>query len=280
MRLNGGHRGSPSKSERDVSKGTKSERPGRKGKGPRVARKAKPKAKKKGPSRRGDTRKARKRAKGLIDPNVGVATTDPLRLQILAVAIQQPVSASEFAREVGIALNVASYHFGVLRDHGFLDLVEEVKVRGSTKYMYRATKSAFISDANWGEVADALRPGVAGTILQDFNGRVGQAIEAGSLFARDDACLYWAPRNLDETAWLEQVKMIQWCIEESERLEVETLDRRAKGESSGSFCATFAIAGFPSPAPEEVRNAKKKSRRSKRKAPKGKVKGPVKGKRA
>lgn len=253
----------PGESERDVSKGAKSGRSERKG----SKATAKPEAKRS--SRRGDTRKARQRAEGLIDPSVGIATTDPLRLQILAIAIQQPVSASEFAREVGIALNVASYHFGVLRDHDFLELIEEVKVRGSTKYMYRATKSAFISDANWGEVADVLRPGVAGTILQDFNGRVGQAIETGTLFARDDACLYWAPRNLDEAAWAEQVKMIQWCIEESERLEAESLARRAKGESSGSFGATFAIAGFPSPSPDEVKNAKGKSRH---KAPKSKAK--------
>lgn len=216
-------------------------------------RKDRGKAKPKGRSRRGDTHRARKRAEGLIDPNVGVVARDALRVQILSIAIQRPISPSEFAREANIALNVASYHFKVLREHGFLELSEEVKVRGSTKHMYIATKSGFISDADWGQVAAALRPGVAGQILQDFIGRVTQAIETGTLLARDDACLFWAPRDLDEIAYSEQVKMIAWCIEESKRLEVETVERRANGGSDGSFPVTFAIASFPSPTHEEVR---------------------------
>lgn len=243
-------------------------------------KKAKSQSKRKRRSRRGDTKKARERAAGLIDPNVSVVVKDELRIQILSVAIQRLYAPSEFARDADIALNVASYHFKVLKDHGILELVETVRVKGTLKHMYRATKSGFISDADWGEVANALRPGVAGAILQDFNGRVTQAIETGTLFSRVDACIYWAPRDLDEIAYLEQVKMIAWCIEESKRLEVETVERRCNGESEGSFHTTFAIAGFPSPTHEEVKakEREKKKGKRKRKAPQGKVK--AKGKKA
>jgi len=234
----------------------------------------KPKAKKKAASRRGDTRRARERAGGLIDPNVGVVAKDPLRVQILSIAIQRPISPSEFAKEAAIALNVASYQFKVLRDHGFLEIVDEIKVRGSTKHMHKATKSGFISDADWGQVRDMLRPGVAGAILQDFNGRVSQAIETGTLFERDDACLFWAPRCLDETAYQEQVKMIAWCVEESQRLEVETIKRRANGEGDDGMHVTFGIAGFLSPTSKQVRDAEgktgRKSRREKSSQGKGK----------
>lgn len=204
------------------------------------------------------TDKARKQAEGLIEPNVGIVAKDPLRVQILSIAISRAIAASEFAREVDIPLNVASYHFKVLRKAGFLELVKKEKVRGSVKRYYRATKSGFISDADWGEVKDALRPGVAGAILQDFNGRVAQAIDTRTLFNKDDACLFWAPRYLDERAWKEQVKMIAWAIEESERLELETVERRANGESSDDDCmhVTFAIAGFPSPNADQVKRGK------------------------
>ena len=254
-----------------------------------VKAKPKPKLKRKRPSHRGTTRKARKRATGLIDPSLHVVVKDELRIQILAIAIQRPISPREFADEANIALNVASYHFRVLREHGFLEIVEEVKVRGAIRHMHIATKSGFISDADWGEVAQTLRPGVAGAILQDFNNRVTQAIETGHIFTRDDACLYWAPRDLDEIAYLEQVKMIAWCIEESERLEVETVSRRANGEGDGiSFHVTFAIAGFPSPTHSEVKAKEREKKRRekqkrKRKPPKGKGastkgKGPTRGK--
>jgi hypothetical protein len=92
------------------------------------------------------------------------------------------------------------------------------------------------------------------------------------------ACV-WAPRDLDETAYLEQVKMIAWCIEESERLEVETVERRANAEGDAeSFHVTFAIAGFPSPTHSEVKTRERKKRaqakhKRKRKPPKAKGKG-------
>jgi hypothetical protein len=223
--------------------------------------------------RSGDTQRARERAEGIIDPSLSVITRDPLRVQIVAIATQRPVSPSEFAREAGIALNVASYHFKVLRKHEFLEIVEKVPVRGSRKNMHVATKKGFISDAEWGEVEQALRPGVAGVILQDFNGRVSQAMVTGTLYERDDACLYWVPRCLDEIAWVEQVEIIAWCIEESERLEQDTIKRRAKGESKDSFPATFAIAGFTSPTPSQIRRAKGKTKgKAKRKRPKAKGK--------
>jgi DNA-binding transcriptional ArsR family regulator len=232
-------------------------------------RKAKGKAKRQ--SQKRSTDKARRRAQGLIAPNVGIVAKDPLRVQILSIAISHAIAPSDFAREAEIPLNIASYHFKVLREVGFLEIVREERVRGSTvKKYHKATKSGFISDADWGEVKDALRPGVAGAILQDFNGRVSASIDTRVLFTRDDACLFWAPRCLDDKAWVEHVKMIAWCIEESERLEVETVERRANGESTDAGCmhATFAIAGFPSPSVEEVRKAEREAKpnRSKRKS--------------
>jgi DNA-binding transcriptional ArsR family regulator len=231
--------------------------------------------KRKGPSARGETRKARERAEGLIDPNLSVLARDPLRVQIVAMARQRPISPSEFRREVGIPQNVASYHFKVLREHGFLEIIAEIPVRGATKHMHIATKSGFISDQDWGQVEEALRPGVAGAILQDFNGRVSEAMETGTLYERDDACIYWVPRDYDDIAWKEQVEIIAWCIEESKRLEDDTVKRRAAGKSKVSFPATFAIAGFTSPTTSQIKKAKRKADpKRKRKSSTGKGKKP------
>jgi hypothetical protein len=226
---------------------------------------AKPARKAKGRPQPSPTAEARARAEGLVDPSISIVTKDPLRVQIVALAVQRPIAPSDFAREAGIALNVASYHFKILRDHGFLEIIKEVPVRGATKHLHIATKRAFISDADWGQVEQALRPGVAGQILQDFNGRVGQAMETGTLYTRDEACLYWAPGDLDEIAWEEFVETILWAIEESKRLNVETVRRRSKGESQDSFPVTFAIAGFPSPTRGQIRAAKKTERKTKAK---------------
>jgi hypothetical protein len=231
--------------------------------GSKTKGKGKAKAKR---SRKGKAKGARKNRKGrepVVDPDLHVVLKNPVRLQILAVAIQRAISPKEFADEALISPNLIAYDFRVLREHGFLEIVEEVKVRGATKHMHRATKSGFISDVDWGAVAQKLRPGIAGTILQDFNGRVTQAMETGILFERDDACLYWAPVDLDEIAWVELVELMAWCIEESKRLVGETINRRAKGDGEGDgFHASFAIAGFPSPTHKEVKAQEKRKKKA------------------
>lgn len=252
--------------------------------------KAKPKGKAKGKpqqkrrSNRSTTQKARERAAGLIpNPNFKIIASDPLKAQIVAVALQRLYSPSEYAREADVDLRIASYAFKVLREKGVLELVEAVPVRGSTiKHMYRATEAALVSNADWGDLSEALRPVFTGTILQDFSARVTQAIDTGDLFSRDDFCLYWAPRDLDEIAWKEQVEIYNWCIEESERLEEDTVNRRANGEDDGkSFHTTFAIAAFPSPTHEEFKKHQEKAkgkRKGSRAKPKGKTKGTAKPK--
>lgn len=254
------------------SRGDDSKRGGRAKGG---AAKGKQKPRRKRQSTRGATQKARERAAGLVpNPNFKLIASDPLKAQIVAIALQRPYSPSEYAKEAGVELNVASYAFKVLKDRGVLELVDLVSVRGTVKHMYRATEEALVSSADWGELSEALRPVFTGTILQDFSSRVTQAIETGHLFSRDDFCLYWAPRDMDEIAWKEQVEIYNWCIEESERLENDTVRRRANGEGDGDFHATFAMAVFPSPTSSEFKKHQAKAKRKSKAKPKGKQRCP------
>lgn len=253
---------------------------GGKGKRPRQKAGAARKPKSKRAPKGGGTKEARKRLRGTIDPKVGIIAKDPLRAEIVAIAIQRLYCPSECARDAGIGLGSASYHFKVLRDHDILELVRVERVGSALRHMYRANEAAFIDDREWGVLAQVLRPGVIGTTVENFNARIAQAGETGALFSREDACIYWAPRDYDEIAWLEQVEIVKWCIEASEQLEVDTVERRAKGESSGCFKATFAIFSFPSPTHSELKAHEQKTRKqkgvrkskSKAKKPKGKGK--------
>lgn len=253
--------------------------PSAKQKVPAPRKQAKAAQRKASAKRRQPTAEARERATGLVDPDIVVVTKDPLRVQIVSLATQRPIAPSDFARDVGIPLNVASYHFRVLRQHGYLEIVEEVKVRGSTKHLHVATKRAFLSDADWGALEESLRPGVAGQALQDFNVRVAQAMETGTFYGREDVRLYWIPVDFDEVSWPEFVKLMAWACQEVDGLNDDTVKRRSKGESHGSFPATFAIAGFPSPTTSQIRTAEREKQKHARKAkaalrsPQAKAKG-------
>lgn len=217
----------------------------------------------------GSPRKARERSARAINPKLGILANDPLRADIVTTALQRLYSPSEYAREADIKLGTASYHFKVLKEKGLLELVELVQVRGATKHMYRANEAAFIDDREWGDLAQVMRPGVIGATLDNFSARFAQAGETGTLFEREDVCAYWAPRDFDEIAWEEHVKVTRWWIEESERLEQETVQRKAGGKSSKSFKATVAIFAFPSPTDSEV-----KSHRRRRQTKKGEPSAP------
>lgn len=208
--------------------------------------------------------KARLAAQGLIQPNIHIVTRDPLRVQILSTAMVRAISAVEFSVEVEIPYSTASYHFRVLREGGFLELVEETSVKGAAKRkLYRATRNGFISDADWGDVEDKLRPGVAGAILQDFNVRTSESIETGKMFSREDAILYWIPRLLDGKAYEELMQGVHWIIDFQNQLQEETIQRRASGESKDEDCitGTFAVAAYPSPTPDEVSDAQRMGKR-------------------
>lgn len=227
------------------------------------------------PKRGTAVNEARRNAKGLIQPNIHIVTRDPLRVQILSTAMVRAISAVEFSNEVEIPYGTALYHFNVLREGGFLELVEEVRKNsgGAKRKLYRATRNGFISDAEWGDVEDKLRPGVAGAILQDFNGRTSESIETGKMFTREDATLYWVPRLLDSQAWGELMDGVRWIIDFQNELQEQTIQRRAEGVSADEDCmtATFAVAAYPSPTPDEVSDAQRKGKRdggkSLRKAP-------------
>jgi len=227
--------------------------------------------------------RARERSARAINPKLGILANDPLRADIVTTALQRLYSPSEYARDANIKLGTASYHFKVLKEKGLLELVELVQVRGATKHMYRANEAAFIDDRQWGDLAQVLRPGVIGATLDNFSARFAQAGETGTLFEREDVCAYWAPRSFDETAWEEHVKVTRWWIEESERLEQETVQRQADCKRSRSFKATVAIFAFPSPTDSEVKSHQRK-RQSKESTPKtkggGKKRKPAKGKSA
>jgi DNA-binding transcriptional ArsR family regulator len=275
------------KSEGEVNKGITGMGGQRRGKGKGKADskgKAASKPKRKGPSYKGTAKKARKRASDAIDPKVAIIASDPLRAEIVAVAIQRLYSPSEFAKDADVSIGVASYAFKVLREHDILELVREEKVRGAIKHMHRANEAALFGDKDWGALAPVLRPGVIGATIGNFNDRLSQADATGKLYEREDVCVYWAPRDLDAIAWEEHDKVVRWAIEESERLEAETAERRANGKGGDCFKATFGIFAFPSPTHSEVEAAERETReggkgggKQKRKAPKAKAKQKGKG---
>jgi DNA-binding transcriptional ArsR family regulator len=208
---------------------------------------------------------AKASAGGQDEPTEGVvadkALTDRTRVRIMGVGNKHMTSPSDFSRETGEDLSRVAYHFRVLRDKGYLELVEEVKVRGSVKHMYKGTRRALVKDAEWRLYNAGIKAGFRTATLQDFVTNAAEAIVAETFDALDDSNFSWKALWLDEQGWIDTTKIMKRAYDEVMEVEVASAERAAKA-GAALFAVTFAIAGFESPAKKQPeKKAKKKPKR-------------------
>lgn len=204
-----------------------------------------------------------------IDPDLAVVIKHRLRVRIIAIAHQRLISPSEFAEESGCTLKQASDHFQALTKVDFLELVETVNVRGTIRHMYRATRRAYVSAADWSQLGKPFLEEMGAEILRDFNARVNDALNAGTFYNRPNTVLAWLALVLDDISWPEFIDVLVWGYKEVKRFEVETTERRAKGEDHGCIPVTFGIAGFESPKESERKEKGKRTTKGKTSKAKG-----------
>lgn len=211
----------------------------------------------------------------LVDPELAIVVKRSIRVHIVALGHQREISPSEIAEAYDMDLGYISDQFTILKNADFLELVDEVKVRGTVKHMYRSVKRAFISDFSLLE--EPLQEEWNDAFVRELNDRLSDAMEAGTLNSRNDRVLYWKALMLDDLSWLETGKVAAWAIEEGNEEEVRTAERHAKGQASGSIPVTFVVMMFESPKESERKLGRSKKRKPTQR-PKRKRKPPKKGK--
>lgn len=179
---------------------------------------------------------------------------DPLRMKILAECNLREMSPKLFYREFGGgSLSRVSRAFDLLAEYGWLEQTRTEtggKRRGAVEHFYRATESAVFDEELWPDVPDSMKALVSWRIIETFNARVREAMEAGTIDARDDRHLSWMPLRLDEQGWGNVLGRIDgifhWLFEEQE----DANERMAKsGEKP--IPMTVALAAFESPKDTE-----------------------------
>jgi|RhiMetdeSRZDD1v2_1073273.scaffolds.fasta_scaffold200717_2 AraC-like DNA-binding protein len=182
----------------------------------------------------------------VLDQRLAKSLAHPMRISILAVANLRAVSPAEFAREHGIPVQKVSYHFRALEKYGALELVNERPVRGAVEHFYKGTRRAIFGKADWQEIPESVKGGLAGATLQDFVSTTVQAIETGTFQARDDFVFTWEAINLDEKGWKAMVEKMKETWTWIASLEEQAAARLAEsGEDPIPVVA--AVAGYETP---------------------------------
>ena len=179
--------------------------------------------------------------------NLAKALAHPLRLKILGVLSVREISPSQFARENAIEVSKAAYHFRALAKLGFAEVTETKPVRGSTKHTYRSIRPVVFEDSISPEMPPEMRRVITESILQDYVGRIAQAIQKGTFDAREDRHFTWTPLVLDEIGWDESMSLLSTTFEQISDIKQKAGERLAKSEGAPRILATIGLAGFESP---------------------------------
>jgi DNA-binding transcriptional ArsR family regulator len=216
----------------------------------------------------------RRRSKGKSKPKAGgvnlqlvKALGHELRVEILTILNERMASPNELANELEEGLSQVSYHVKVLKDYECIRLVKTEPRRGAVEHYYRATSRAFLTDRDWQQLPESVRPGLSADLFELIVNDTVAALETGAFDKRVDRHMSWTPLVLDERGWRDMIKLMDGSLERVLKIQADASSRLAKSGEEG-VTATAAMLGFESEADQ------RKHARS------GKVKGKAKSARA
>ena len=175
---------------------------------------------------------------------------DPLRIQILAELNTRDMSPKQFFEEFGGGtLPRVSRHFDVLDEYDWIYLVRTEsggRRRGGIEHFYRATGPAVLDENDWSELPESVQNTFTRRAFATYAERVKEAMEGGTMDARDDRHFTWTPVRMDQRGWEAVIAKVNAVY----RFLYEEQDRaKARLEETGedSIPMTVALAVFESP---------------------------------
>lgn len=177
-----------------------------------------------------------------------IALTNPLRAEILRILVERPASPVEMARELGVPTPNVSHHAKRLVELDCAELVEEEKVQGAMKHIYRATERVLVDTAEWDEMHPVEAQSFNAVSMQAMIDDFVAAERARTVGGDRDFHLSRTPMTLDQEG-LEEALDICECarlaMAEVERRSVE----RTQGEEGPSFRVSSIFGLFKIPSP-------------------------------
>ncbi len=179
---------------------------------------------------------------------------DELRMKIVMELNTREMSPKLFFDEFGGgSISRVSRAFDLLVEFGWLYLTRTEtggKRRGAVEHFYRATQPAVFYNEVWGPLPQTMKEMISGGIFEEFSERVKEAMEAGTIDAREDRHFSWMLLRLDEQGWknvLARVDAIfHWLFQEQEEANLRMAESGEK-----PIPMTVALAAFESPEDTE-----------------------------
>jgi DNA-binding transcriptional ArsR family regulator len=183
-----------------------------------------------------------------IDQRLVRALGHPLRVKILEVVQLRKASPSELTELLQAPLGNVAYHVRVLEKCGCIEQVATARRRGAVEHYFRARPRSYIGHQDWRKVPKSLRDAVTGASLGTFFDKAADALEAGTMDARDDTTLNWMPMAVDQAGWGEVAAVFEAVTNRLEAIH-ELCRRRMAQNGEESTALVVGMAAFE-PAPD------------------------------
>ena len=181
----------------------------------------------------------------LIDPRLAKALQHPIRIEILTVLREGPSSPTRIQRELeNVSLNLVAHHVKVLKELGFVELVETVSRRGAKEHVYRIARSPVINDAAWDELTPKMRLPITATVLRLISNDLAKSIGTGLFDEIPDVHLSRSPLKLDREGWSEVVTLLKQTLDQVIEIGSRSAERLETSDEA-PMAATVAIMQFP-----------------------------------
>lgn len=175
---------------------------------------------------------------------------DELRMKIVMELNMREMSPKGFYEEFGGgSLSRVSRAFELLAEFGWLRQTRTEtggKRRGAVEHFYRATQPAVFFDDVWAPLPQSMKEMISGGVFEELVERVKEAMEAGTIDAREDRHFSWMPLRYDQQGWNNAIAKVDalfhWLFEEQEEANVRMVET---GEEP--IPMTVALAVFESP---------------------------------
>jgi len=198
--------------------------------------------------------KTKNKKKDGVEQIVAKAFAHPLRVQILIILNEKVASPNMLAQQLDESLNLVAYHVRVLEKYDCIELVDTKQRRGATEHFYRATRRQLLTDDQWAQMPESLRPGMATAVLKSIFEDIEAASKAGTLEEVDDIHISRTPVVLDKQGWDEVSGLLKGTFDQLMEIQTAASERVAASKDEG-ILAKVHLMHFKSPKPNQLADA-------------------------
>jgi Helix-turn-helix domain len=187
---------------------------------------------------------------GRIDQELVRALSHPVRVGILETLQGRIASPRELSREMDQSLGVVAYHANTLVKCGCLELVETKPRRGAVEHFFGITPRSLIGHQDWRRAPATVRAGITNAAIQTFFEAAKNALDSGTIDAREDTTLNWMPLTVDDAGWREIASIMDRASQSLTEAHVRAAQRLGNGEGISVIVGLAAFEAGKRRAPE------------------------------